>query len=85
MVSSYLSRSGSQVVWGPIFRRNLLEVEAQFTSMLSLLDKVFVLEVGLDQRVLKGSAKGSFTMAFSFSKFVGISHVSFLLQMHLED
>ena len=37
-----------QVSWGPMFKRNLKEVESQFCSMLAILGSVFVPKEGKD-------------------------------------
>ena len=64
-VIDYLERIDDRVVWGPIFRRNLNEVEeAQFTEMMKLIRNVFIPKNGADRRVWTASTNGMFSVAF---------------------
>lgn len=42
LVRSYSSRDGNQVVWGPVFRRNLAQVEeSQFLNIIGILGNTY--------------------------------------------
>lgn len=63
-----MDRSGDQVAWFLIFRRNFMKDEMnQFSELLSILDSVFVLVVGVDKRIWKASVGCSFSVASFFS------------------
>lgn len=52
--------------WGPIFRRNLSQVEVnQFHSLLSLIDNIYVSSEGSNRR-LNDSIGGRFLVASMF-------------------
>lgn len=43
-VIDYMERRGDSIVWGPIFKRNLNEMEeSQFRSLLTIIGDVFIL------------------------------------------
>lgn len=43
LVRSYSSREGNQVVWGPVFRRNLAQVEeSQFLNIIGILGNTYI-------------------------------------------
>lgn len=74
MIRSYLSRVGNRVVWGPTFRRNLLEIGAiQLNMLLSLLEDVYVQLGRVDRRVWEGTIDGSFTVKTFFYLLDGVS------------
>lgn len=51
-VTDYMERTDNNIVWDPIFRINLNEMEAaQFRSMIILSDGVFIPKEGRDRRV----------------------------------
>lgn len=52
VVSDYVARMGSEVVWGPIFRGNLSKMnEVQFCSLSVLINKVYNMMDGSDSRL----------------------------------
>ena len=66
-VIDYLERIDDRIVWGPIFRRNLNEVEAaQFREMMTLIGNIFVPNNGKDRRVFSTSTNGMFSVASLF-------------------
>lgn len=58
------------MAWGPVFRRNFIEVgEGQFQSMLALLSGVYISECAMDshRRVWTGMTTGCFSLLLHFS------------------
>ena len=67
-VKSYMSRIGDNVVWSPILRTQLKnQEEAQFISLLNLLNGVYIPEGGAETRVWTASQDGSFSVSSFFS------------------
>lgn len=67
MVRDYYSKIGDQVVWAPMFRRNLNEGEIQdFATLLTVLSSVFIADGRKDKRVWTGTIDGSFSLASFF-------------------
>ena len=67
-VSSYLERigSGNQLIWSPIFRRNLKEnEESQMILLLNLLISVYI-PGGQDERIWIPSRVDSFSVTSFF-------------------
>lgn len=63
----YMVRNGDNIHWGPIFRRDLSEVEeAEFFSLLEVLGQVSDVGGGSDRRVWVPSRDGAFTVASFF-------------------
>ncbi|XXG68873.1 hypothetical protein AAC387_Pa06g1869 [Persea americana] len=67
LVRDYCSKIGDQVVWAPVFRRNLDEGEIQdFAALLTRLSSVCITDGQKDRRVWTGTIVGSFTVASFF-------------------
>ena len=67
-VKSYYEKGNKEVIWSPIFRRNLRDIkERQFLSLLNLLKNVLIPEEGEDTRIWKASKDGSFSVASFYS------------------
>ena len=63
----YLERIEDWVVWGPIFRRNLNEVEkAQSRETTRLIGNIFIPKNGTNGRVWITSTNGMFSVAYLF-------------------
>lgn len=74
MISHNMESLGDLVQWGPIFRRNLTELEEnQLFSLLDTLSQVYVPEEAEDSRVWTAYADGSFLVK---SFFMAISRSS---------
>eukprot|EP00268_Persea_americana_P041154 TRINITY_DN40_c1_g1_i12.p1 TRINITY_DN40_c1_g1~~TRINITY_DN40_c1_g1_i12.p1 ORF type:complete len:212 (+),score=26.43 TRINITY_DN40_c1_g1_i12:1343-1978(+) len=66
-VSSYMSITGDQRVWCPIFRRNLKDnEESQFFNLLNSLNSVTIQDSRIDDRVWTTSKNGSFLVSSFF-------------------
>lgn len=63
-VKSYSKQSGirGQLIWCPLFRRNLREHESQFMSLLNLLRDIQIPVDGEDVRFWKALKSGSFSV-----------------------
>lgn len=76
----YLERRGDSVVWGPIFRRNLNEVEeGQLLSMMLHIANVFIPRIGKDRRIWMASADDMFLVAslyLSMTRDLEVSHTN---------
>lgn len=69
-VHNYLERGVNWVIWGPIFRRNLMEnKERQFVRMLNLLKHVHMMEGEEDNIFWAPSNDGKFLVLSSFQTF----------------
>lgn len=53
-------------MWGPIFRRNLMEEVNQYYKLLATLNKVHIHIEGLYRRIWKRSSNGVFSVASFF-------------------
>lgn len=62
-----LSKNGEQLVWSPIFRRNLDDKEIEdFAALLIVSDSVFIVDGRKDKGVYKGKIDGSFSVVSFF-------------------
>ena len=67
MVRYYFLKNGEQVVWGPIFRRNLGEGEIEdFAALRTVLDSVFIVNEKKEKRVWTGTIGGYFAFVSFF-------------------
>ena len=58
-VIDYMERRGDNIIWGPIFRRNLNWIEEdQFQSLLTVIGIVIITRDGQDRRILMASGDG---------------------------
>ena len=68
VISYYVKGHNKEVIWSPIFRRNLRDIEErQFLSLLNLLTDVLIPEEGEDSRIWKASIDNSFSVASFYS------------------
>lgn len=66
-VQSYMERLGNQVVWEPIFRRNLTDQEEkQFVTLIDLLNFIFIPRKEEDSRVSQLQKIGLFSVPYFF-------------------
>ena len=66
-VIDHLERRGDCIMWRPIFRRNLNEVEElQFRSLLNMIGEVFIPTEGKDRRIWMATTEGTFLVASFF-------------------
>lgn len=63
----YYERMGDQVIWGPIFRRNLTEIEQEFIDLINTLQNVHLPEGGEDGRLWLALKDHSFSAASFFA------------------
>ena len=60
--------TNNDVIWSPIFRRNLRDIEEmQFVSLLNLLANVLISEEGEDNRIWIASKDCSFSVSSFYS------------------
>lgn len=62
-----MTKSGDHLQWGPILRRNLLEEENQFVSLLQILSQVHISDMGVASRVWRASQDGVLSVSSFFS------------------
>lgn len=70
-IQNYIERQGpgAQVIWGLTIRINLMENEEnQLTSLLNLLNGIFIPEKGEDVRLWSASENGTFSVSSFFSE-----------------
>lgn len=76
----YLERRGDSVVWDPIFRRDLNEVEeGQLRSMMLRIANVFIPWIGKDRRNWMASADDMFSVAslyLSMTRDLVVAHTN---------
>lgn len=60
---------GNKILWGPIFRRDLTEEaeERDLFSLLGILENIFLLGEGMDERVWIPLKDGTYSVASFFS------------------
>eukprot|EP00268_Persea_americana_P063546 TRINITY_DN8252_c0_g1_i2.p1 TRINITY_DN8252_c0_g1~~TRINITY_DN8252_c0_g1_i2.p1 ORF type:complete len:166 (+),score=19.89 TRINITY_DN8252_c0_g1_i2:2499-2996(+) len=78
----YTVRNGSQMQWGPIFRRSLMVSELNnFFSLLGILSQVVVMPDVEDCRIWTALKEGTFSVSPFFSAMSGDYHKSPLFRL----
>lgn len=68
----YMMMEGNNILWGPIFRRDLNErEESDLLSLLGILNNFSILGEGMDERVWIPSMDGNFSVASFFLVLAG--------------
>lgn len=79
-VIDYVERRGDSIVWGPVFRRSLNEVEeGQFHSQLTSIANVFISINGKDRRIWMATNDGMFSVSSFFTSMhrdVVVTHIN---------
>lgn len=86
-ISCYFDIEGGSVVCGPIFKRNLSDVEVELLSLLTCVEGLYVPEDGSDRRVWEATTDGCFLASSFFSVLAhksSSSPLARLVTLHVE-